>query len=149
MDDLEKRIKSVTEKVIQDEELLFLIDVRVKGNVGNQKVLVFIDGDNDVHIDHCSSVSRQLGVILEEEDFMPGKYCLEVSSPGLDHPIKMHRQYLKNKGRLLEVETMEGEKVKGKLLQVNKENIVLKTRNKDIKMNFEEINKSKIIVSFK
>ena len=59
----------------------------LRGNVGNQKVLVLIDGDEGVNIDDCSKISRKVGPILEEGDFMPGKYLLEVSSPGLDHPL--------------------------------------------------------------
>lgn len=149
MEGIEKRIQSIAEKVIEADQKLFLVDVRVKGNVGNQKVLIFIDNDEGLSIDECSSVNRQVGKILEEEDFMPGKYFLEVSSPGLDHPIKLSRQYKKNKGRQLEVETLDGEKLTGKLLDVDETTIVLDTQDEKKKIDFEEINQSKIVVAFK
>lgn len=149
MENLEKQIGEIVEKIIATDSDLFLVDVLVKGNQGSQKVLVFIDGDKGLNIDHCGRVSRELGSVLEEEDLISGKYFLEVSSPGLDHPIKLKRQYSKNEGRGLEVETLEGEKINGKLIQVLEEQIILKTKNEEKTMRFSEINQSKIEVSFK
>ncbi len=147
-----ERLKEIVGEVIESDPSLFLVDVVVKGGVGNQKLLIIIDGDNGVSIDHCSMISRKVGAILEEEDLFPGKYFLEVSSPGLDHPIKLTRQYEKNVGRQLSVEKKDGEIVKGKLLKVESDTLILETSDKVEKerlMNFEEINQSKIEVSFK
>lgn len=149
MESLEKKIKDIVTKIIHEDPQLFLVDVLVKGIQENLKVLVFIDGDEGLNIDQCGKVSRGLGSILEEEDLMDGKYFLEVSSPGLDHPITLKRQYAKNKGRRLEVETVEGEKIKGELIQVLDSQIVLKTKDEEKIMKFSEINQSKIEVSFK
>ncbi|MEO9482697.1 MAG: ribosome maturation factor RimP [Ekhidna sp.] len=145
----EKRIKDLAEKFIKGYDDLFLVDVKLKGNSGNQKALIFVDGDNGVSIDQCSQISRQLGAEIEEEDFMPGKYTLEVSSPGLDFPIILHRQYVKNVGRSLEVETNDGVKVEGELVVVNNEAIELKQKGESKLLKFEEIKQSKVKVSFK
>lgn len=145
----EKKIKALAEKAIEDFDDLFLVDIKVKGNTGNQKVLIFVDGDNGVSIDQCGRISRQVGEEIEEEDFMVGKYTLEVSSPGLDFPIVLHRQYVKNIGRNLEVETNEGDMVEGELLEVNKGAIVLKHKAENRSLEFEEIKQSKVKVSFK
>lgn len=51
---------------------------------GKKKVLIFIDGPDGVTIDACAQVSRQVGLVLEMEDIIPGAYTLEVSSPGLE-----------------------------------------------------------------
>ena len=80
---------------------------------------------------------------------MQGKYTLEVSSPGLDFPLLLHRQYVKNIGRTLEVETNEGEKLEGTLLKVNEETIELNFKNESQSLKFEEIKQSKVKVSFK
>lgn len=145
----EQRIKDLATKAIESYDDLFLVDVKLKGNVGNQKALVFVDGDNGISIDQCSQISRQLGAEIEEEDFMSGKYTLEVSSPGLDFPIVLHRQYVKNVGRGLEVETNDGLKTEGELLEVNKDAIVLKQKEGNQSLKFEEIKQSKVKVSFK
>lgn len=149
MGDLEHTIRVVVEDLIKDEEDLFIVDVKVKGNQGNQKVLVFLDGDKGLNIDRCSAVSRKLGHIMEEQDMISGKYTLEVSSPGLDHPIKLKRQYSKNLGRSLEVESLDGQKREGKLLRVDVEHLVLEIEGKSEVINFNEVLQSKILVSFK
>lgn len=139
----------MAEKAISESDELFIVDVKVKGNSGNQKVLVFVDGDNGISIDACSKISRMVGAEMEEEDFMPGKYTLEVSSPGLDYPLTLHRQYVKNVGRSLVVETLEGTNIEGELLKVGKDEIFLKGPAEKRSIKFEEIKQSKVKVSFK
>ncbi len=145
----EKRIKAIAEQVPALQDELFLVGVRVKGNTGNQKVLIFIDGDEGINIDQCSLVNHQVGAIMEEQDFMNGKYLLEVSSPGLDHPLTLRRQYIKNKGRRIVVETLENEKLEGELKEVSEEGIMIALKNEEKEMKFGEINQSKIMVSLK
>ena len=63
---------------------------------------------------------------MEESSFFPnGDFSLEVSSPGLDEPLKLHRQYLKNIGRFVEVTGNDGIKKEGKLLTVTEEEIIV------------------------
>lgn len=145
----ESKIRILAERAISESNDLFLVDVKVKGNSGNQKVLVFVDGDNGISIDACSKISRMIGAEIEEEDFMTGKYTLEVSSPGLDYPLTLHRQYVKNVGRSLVVETLEGTNIEGELLQVEKDEIFLKGSAEKRSIKFEEIKQSKVKVSFK
>ena len=79
MESLEQRIADIVRQAVSFDDQLFLVDIVVKGNTGNQKVLIFIDGDEGINIDTCGKVSREVGSVLEEEDFMPGKYLLEVA----------------------------------------------------------------------
>lgn len=144
----EQKIKEIAAQAIADSDDLFLVEVKVKGNTGNQKVLVFIDGDNGLSIDQCSKVSRFVGNEIEEQEIIAGKYTLEVSSPGLDFPLTLHRQYQKNVGRGLQVETISGEKLEGTLKEVKEEAIVLAGKS-DQKVSFSDIKQSKVVVSFK
>lgn len=146
---MEKRIREIVEETIAENPSIFLVDIVVKGNAGNIKVIVLLDGDEGISIDECSRISRTLGNQMEEEEIMDGKYTLEVSSPGLDHPLKLHRQYVKNKGRNLEVETTEGQKIEGKLTEVTDQEIVINVNKEDRTMSFTEISQSKVVVSFK
>lgn len=145
----EKKIRDVAEKAIEGFGELFLVDVKVKGNPGNQKIMVFVDGDSGVSIDQCGRISREIGNEIEEEDFIEGKYTLEVSSPGLDFPLSLFRQYVKNIGRDLEVETNTGEKIEGKLSEVEEDAIELSFKGESKSLKFEEIKQSKVKVSFK
>jgi len=107
----------------EGREALFLVEIE---NKGENKVQVFIDSDEGINFGNCARLSRHLEAQIEENGWLGEKYTLDVSSPGLDRPLKLHRQYVKNIGRELSVE-IEGEHkhAKGKLEEVTEEHIVL------------------------
>lgn len=114
---LELRINNL----ISNDPDVFLVDIRIKP-VNNIKI--FIDGDQGVSIDRLVQYNRRLYKQLEEENLYPnGDFSLEVSSPGLEEPLKLDRQYKKNIGRYVEVTEVEGNKKEGKLLNVNEKEI--------------------------
>ena len=151
---VERQVENLLNEVILDQDKdLFLVEVSHKGNSGNSKLLVLIDGDQGINIDRCARISRQLGAQLEELDIIPGKYTLEVSSPGIDQPLKMKRQYVKNIGRSLKIELNDGEKKEGVLTAVQDEQFMLEELKKKEKVistiALSDVKKSKVIVSFK
>jgi ribosome maturation factor RimP len=68
---------------------------------------LFIDKEGGVTLDDCAGVSRELSEVLDVEDIIPDHYTLEVSSPGLDRPLKKIEDYEKYKGRLVKIRTFE------------------------------------------
>src|SRR5688572_21038174 len=87
---LEKQV----EALISAEPDLFLVEVRIKPT---NNIKVFIDGDKGVSIEKLVHYNRRLYKQIEENNmYADGNFSLEVSSPGLDEPLKLHRQYLKN-----------------------------------------------------
>jgi ribosome maturation factor RimP len=85
-----------------------LVDVEF-ARAGRDGVLrLFIDKEGGVALDDCADVSRELSAILDVEDVIPGHYSLEVSSPGLDRPLKKPADYERFVGRLVKVRTFEG-----------------------------------------
>lgn len=145
------KIQAYVEELLSSEEDLFLVDIVLKGNEGNQKLIVLIDGDHGVNIDKCAEISRNLGGWIEENDLIGGKYFLEVSSPGLDMPLTLHRQYQKNKGRSLKIQLNDGSRTKGKLLEILDDQLKVldeKTRKEEM-INMKDINKTFVEVSFK
>ncbi|QEM67850.1 ribosome maturation factor RimP [Geobacter sp. FeAm09] len=84
-----------------------LVDVEFV-KVGRDSVLrLFIDKDGGIGLDDCADVSRELSAVLDVEDIIPGHYSLEVSSPGLDRPLKKPADYERFTGRLVKVRTFE------------------------------------------
>jgi ribosome maturation factor RimP len=146
-------IKQKVEDLISDDASLYMVDVILKGNKGGQKLIVLIDGDKGLDIDKCAEISRKLGLQIEEENLIDSSYTLEVSSPGLDMPLKLERQYQKNIGRNLKIENKEGQQEKGKLIEVKEAGISLeiqKGKKKEVKeIDFKEINRTFVEVSFK
>ena len=98
----------------------FLVDLHISRN---NRINISIDGDNGITIDDCIELSRHVEGHLNRdvEDFE-----LNVASAGLDCPLKMVRQYKKNVGRSLKVETADGNTRQGELLEATDEKIVLK-----------------------
>ena len=100
----------------------FLIEVSIKPT---NNIKVFIDADQGAAIDQLSKINRALYKWIEENLFPNGDFSIEVSSPGLDEPLKLERQYLKNIGRNVEVLLKNGIKREGKLLSITDNEIIV------------------------
>jgi len=147
---LEQKIKAL----IETEPDIFLVEIRIKPT---NNVKVFLDSDNGISLDRLIRYNRKLYKDLEENSFFPGgDFSLEVSSPGLDEPLKLRRQYLKNIGRGVEITLIDGVKNEGKLLQVGETEIVVeeekgKGKKKEmvqLTVPFSEIKTTRIQIKF-
>lgn len=127
----------------------YLVDLEMKD--GNN-IAVFVDADGGIKISQLKQINRELEGLLdrEQEDF-----ALTVSSPGLDRPLKVHRQYVNNVGRWLQVKSTTGNKVTGKLIAVDDQKITLEIPAKKKKeqpavqdIAFVDIDETKIEVRF-
>ena len=114
-----------------DDPGYFLVDIKIKP-VNNIKV--FLDGDSGISIEKCIQFNRALYKKIEEAQLFPGgDFSLEVSSPGLDEPLKLLRQYKKNTGRLVEVILFDGSRLEGRLTDATEDGIIveeIKGKNK-------------------
>lgn len=119
---LQKTEQLVTELLSQEPEY-FLVEVKLKPT---NNIKVYIDGDKGISIEKCVYFNRRLYKKIEESGMFSSRdFSLEVSSPGIDKPLKLHRQYLKNTGRSIEVTFNDGSKKEGKLLQATNDDIIL------------------------
>lgn len=102
---------------------IFLVEMKL---LPGNNIKVFVDGDNGIAIDKLVQYNRGFYKQIEESGFFPeGDFSLEVSSPGLDEPLKLHRQYLKNMGRNVEVVMKDGIKHEGKMVRVLENEIII------------------------
>ena len=154
---IESQIQAIEQRVkalISAEPELFLVEIRIKPT---NNIKVYIDGNHGVSVDRLVQYNRKLYKQLEEEGMFPeGDFSLELSSPGLDEPLKLHRQYLKNIGRYVEVTGKEGKRVEGKLISATDTEIVVEeVKGKGKKMetvqhtiSFDDIKITKIQIKF-
>ncbi len=145
---LEDSLTKVLEELFDQEDYkhCFLVDIEVKPK---SKVEVYIDADDGLTLGVCQKISRYLEGFIDENNWLGEKYILEVSSPGIERPLKFLRQYKKNIGRTLKVSLNEGKNVEGKLTQVTDVNIVLQDKNSSQEIALNNITKAQVIVSFK
>lgn len=103
---LEEKIRQLAEPVASALGLE-LVDVVYTSEYGRKILRIFIDKPGGVTVDDCSDVSRELSTILDVEDPIPQRYTLEVSSPGLDRPLKNELDFLRFMGRKARIKTRE------------------------------------------
>lgn len=154
---IENQAKAIEAKVIEllaDAPGYFLVELSVRPT---NNIKVFIDADQGASIDFLTKINRTLYRQLEESGLFPGgDFSLEVSSPGLDEPLKLNRQYLKNIGRQAEVILKNGIKKEGKLIHAGDNEIIIeeekgKGKRKELithTISKEEIKTTRIQVKF-
>ncbi|MHB1392476.1 MAG: ribosome maturation factor RimP [Clostridia bacterium] len=101
-------------KPIVDRNYFELVEVEYKKEGADWYLRVYIDKDGGITIDDCQSVSQELSDLLDQADPIEQSYIFEVSSPGIDRPLKTDRDYEKNNGKLVEVKIfspLDGKKV--------------------------------------
>lgn len=153
--DLVEEIRMVAAQNLSPDK--FVVEVLISGKKIPKRVLVIIDGDRGITIDDCADLSRILSKEFDERAFFgDDTYLLEVSTPGLEHPLKLKRQFLKNTGRNLRV-ILQEDTVEGKLKEVTDDKIVLvretvagkKKETSEMEILFKDIDKAFVLVSFK
>ena len=122
----DSQIQAIEQKVmalIDPDPESFLVEVRIRR--GNN-IRVFVDADRGISIDKLAQYNRALYRQIEESRLFPNNdFSLEISSPGLDEPLKLRRQYLKNIGRYVEILLKNGIKTEGKLMNATDEEVVI------------------------
>ena len=157
-------ISKIEELILEACPDAFVVDIALHRSSRSQLVIL-VDTDDGIKLDECRSISRKVGHYLEENDIFPFAYTLESSSPGLGNPLKLHRQYVKNIGRVLKVVLLDGTIHKGILAEVTegtfclgpedkkgvkKKKNVPKTKEevKTIEIAFDQIKQATVQISF-
>jgi len=120
---------------------------------GKKRVVrIYIDGPDGVNIDQCAKVSRQVSLMLEVEDIIPGAYTLEVSSPGLERRFFTSNQLADYIGKQINVklfEAIDGRRnFKGELKGVNDDIITLSVENENIDLGWHSIKEARLVHEF-
>ena len=140
--------------LLADHPTHFLVDIWIKPT---NNIKVFIDADEGIILSLLIEYNRKLYKKLEESGLFPdGDFSLEVSSPGLDEPLKLFRQYKKNVGRYVDVTRIDSSKVEGRLIEATEDGILVETetgkgKKKETRQEsilFDDIKSTKIQIKF-
>ncbi len=153
--DIKQEIEKLLQEIITQPEL-FVVDITLGTYNKSIKIAITLDGDEGVMIDQCVSVSRKLGNKMEELELMADAYILEVSSPGLDKPLLLQRQYPRNIGRKIKVVTKDAITYTGELTTVeptfitvlDEKKIKSKVLTNLVAIPFDNIKSTTVIISF-
>jgi ribosome maturation factor RimP len=106
MSEAERIVKGVSRiaESLLPEFGMEMVDVEFRLERGGWTLRVFIDKEGGVTIGDCASVSRDLGDLVDAENIIDHPYVLEVSSPGLDRPLRKEQDFIRSIGKLIKVE---------------------------------------------
>lgn len=154
--EIAQKIKKEAENLLSKGPF-FVLDVTVS-STKTGRIRMVIDGDRGVTIDDCAQISRELNQRIDGLGVLED-YHLEITTPGVDQPLKSERQFPKHIGRELKVELNDGRTVRGKLMSATTDGIQLEEEVKKVKgkpetatlaeFSFKDIKKTFVLVSFK
>lgn len=153
------KVISTTEQLVKpilDDMNLELVDVEFIKEGSNWFLRIYIDSDNGVDIEECGIVSEKLSEKLDEEDPITQAYFLEVSSPGVERPLKKKKDFENSIGKRVFIKTyvsFEGEKTfEGTLQSFDGEHVTVdykvKAKTKTITIPYDKIASARLAVSF-
>jgi len=126
--------------------------VELQYNKGkSSSVRIFIWEEGGVSLDRCTAISRRISDMLDRKDIISGKYFLEVSSPGLDRPLEVKRDFERQIGRMIKATIRPNDKTKeieGKIESVDDDGVSIKMDQGVEHTPFNEIVSAKIIAEF-
>ncbi len=145
---VEQRIREIADSVAKENQLE-LVHTEVIGAIKNRTVKIFIDKPEGVTHEDCAVVSNKIGEIIDEEDFIPTAYTLEVSSPGLERGLYRLKDFEKFAGHLARFKTYQainGQKnYSGKIGGIENDFIVFEDKTSgNIKIPFSDIAKANL-----
>lgn len=146
------RIETEVTQLCRDEGIE-LLEFGLSGKNGSQMIRAIVDRRVEgITISDCEKITRQIKYLVEEKQLVSGNYRLEVTSPGLDYPLRLDWQFIKNIGRLLKIR-IPGEKgpkeISGRLTAVEENFITLVAGQSELKLKFEELLSAKVLPEFK
>jgi len=103
-DDVLRQVGPKLERVVEFAGME-LVHVEARRESGGMVLRLFIDREGGVTLDDCARVSRQVSAELDVDDPLPGRYTLEVSSPGLDRPLSKDRDFQRFSGQTVRIVT--------------------------------------------
>jgi ribosome maturation factor RimP len=128
-------------------------DAELKGKGRRMILRVTIDKEQGVTLEDCADVSRQLSAVLDVEDVIPGAYTLEVTSPGIDRPLKTNEDFKKNLGKLVKVVTKKKIDKQsffiGRLACVNETSISIQEGSKTLEIPLDNVSRVNVEIEIK
>lgn len=151
MKNIKGKVAEVATEICQDLGYE-LVDVEFKKGAKHNLISIFIYKEDGIGLDDCESVSRKIDEILDKDEDLTDPYYLEVSSPGLDRPIKTKDDYRRNLGKEVEVKLyapIDGKKqFEGFLTSYDDESVLIKMEDGDMTFKQKDISMMRQVIKF-
>ena len=146
-----ERVANLAEPILDDMGFE-LVDVEYLSKYGKWVLRLYIDSERGITIDDCARVSGELGDLIDIKDVIEHEYVLEVSSPGLNRPLKKEKDFLRAIGKKIKVKTvtpLNGRRnFKGVLKAFQKGDLYLQVDNQQVVLTWSDIEKANLVYEF-
>lgn len=146
---LPQQIQELAEPLAEELEVE-LVDVEVKGQGNRRLVRLVADAEGGLDVDVIAALSRKVGGALDERDLVPSSYTLEVTSPGVDRPLRRPRDFVRNVGRevrVVRVEDAVGDhEVTGTVVVADEGSVTLDVDGAEVVIALREIDHGKVVL---
>jgi len=151
IEQMNKKLLPEIEKLISpflEKDNYELVEMEFTGSGKSQILSLTVWHPDGLNIDKIGYLSRHISDILDNDDIIPGSYMLEVSSPGLDRPLKTQNDFRRATSEIVEILMNDGQKYTGNIISTDKNEIVIENDKKITKIPIIDIEKGKIIIEF-
>ena len=130
-----------------------VVDIEYRPHPTNGLLRIYIDGPEGIQLDDCQLVSRQISSLLDVEDPIPGQFNLEISSPGMDRPLRKVKDFERFSGEVIKVKlsvpTLEGQRnFTGTLVGIKNEEVILEMDGETYYLPLDTIDKARIVPQY-
>lgn len=150
MDIIKENIVRISNEIAEKLNF-FVIDITFRGDNRKKIIEVYVDAEKNIDADNLAEISREINSVIEEQGIIQQAYRLDVSTPGVDRPLKFLKQFPKHINRNFDITYKTGDETKtitGKLLSVEREELMFLSDKKEILIEFKNITTAKVIISF-
>jgi ribosome maturation factor RimP len=151
MKTIKKQIFEVSQSIIEQNDY-FLIDSIFRGDPKNLVIELYVDNKDGVNTVDCAKISREIISQIEEQEIISSKYRLDVSSPGVERPLKYLYQFHKHINRKFSIEYSEENedliKKEGVLKKIENSSLLFEFGKEEILINWKNIKTAKVLISF-
>ncbi len=129
-----------------------LVEIEYQPSTRHGVLRLYIDSEDGIQLEDCSAVSNQVSALLDVEDPIPGHYNLEVSSPGMDRPLRGIKDYERFTGELVNIKTgmaIDGRRnFKGRLRGIEGDEITIECDGQQFLLPLASIEKARLVPEF-
>lgn len=144
-DRLEADLRAIVEPIVESAGVE-LLEIEAKGHPGSRVVRVIIDADDGVTIAQCAELSRKVGATFDESDPIPGRYTLQVTSPGADRPLTTPRDFVRNVGRNVRIRmsTQDMPDVEGVVVSADEDAVLVEAGGDEIEVALSDVEDARV-----
>ncbi len=146
-----KKVSELIEPVLEALDIE-LVDVEYLSEKGKWVLRVYVDEEGGITLGDCARVSREIGTLIDVKDIIDHEYVLEVSSPGLNRPLKKEKDFQGAQGKKIKVrmkKPVEGQRNFSGLLRRFQEGILyVEVKDRVVPLSFSDVEKANLVYEF-